>query len=233
MNIVITGGSRGIGKAIAEKFILNDWNVFLCARNLEQLEETKNELLRLNPNRKVYCKSADLSKKEEVEVVANEIIEKFETLDVLVNNTGTFQPGDISTEPDGALENMIETNLYSAYFLSRALIPSMKKNQKGHIVNICSVASLQAYRNGGAYSISKYALLGFSKNLREELKPFQMKVTSVMPGATWTDSWKGSGVDESKLMKAQDVAEVVWMATQLSSSAVIEDIILRPLSGDL
>ncbi|HMN33694.1 MAG TPA: SDR family oxidoreductase, partial [Chitinophagaceae bacterium] len=185
MNIVITGGSKGIGKAIAQKFILNDWNVFICARNLGQLEETKNELIRLNPKRAVYCISADLSKKKEVEFFAKEIFEKFETVDVLVNNTGTFQPGDISTEPDGILENMVETNLYSAYFLSRALIPSMKKNQKGHIINICSVASLQAYKNGGAYSISKYALLGFSKNLREELMPFQIKVTSVMPGATW------------------------------------------------
>ena len=144
-----------------------------------------------------------------------------------------FLPGSIHSEEDGTLETMITTNLYSAYHLTRALLPSMIANKSGHIFNICSIASLQAYSNGGSYSISKFALLGFSKNLREELKSFGIKVTAILPGATYTDSWSGSGVEPKRIMEADDVAKMVFAASQLSAQAVVEDIILRPQLGDL
>lgn len=233
MNIVITGGSRGIGKAIAEKFVLNGAHIFLCGRDIEQLKKTQDELRLQNPNSEIFIFSTNLAEKNQVELFANEVLKHFDSIDVLVNNAGSFLPGEISTEPEGLLETMMNTNLFSAYHLSRFLIPTMKKNQKGHIINMCSVASLQAYKNGGAYSISKFALLGFSKNLRQELMPFGIKVSSISPGATMSDSWSGSGVDENRIMKASDIAEVVWTITQLSSQAVIEDIVLRPLLGDL
>ena len=109
----------------------------------------------------------------------------------------------------------------------------MLKAAKGHIFNICSIASLQAYPNGGSYSISKYALLGFSANLRLELKDKGIKVTAVCPGATYTNSWKGSGVSEERIMEADDIAKMIYAATQLSPQAVVEDIVLRPQLGDL
>lgn len=96
---------------------------------------------------------------------------------------------------DGNLEMQMATNLYSAYHLNRAILPAMIKQNKTincHIFNICSIASLKAYKNGGAYSISKFALHGFSQNLREELKPHHIKVTSVFPGAVMTDSWSAT-----------------------------------------
>jgi short-subunit dehydrogenase len=109
----------------------------------------------------------------------------------------------------------------------------MIKAKKGHIFNICSIASLQAYPQGGSYSISKYALLGFSTNLRLELKDKGIKVTAVCPGATYTNSWKGSGVPEDRIMEADDIAKMIYAATQLSPQAVVEDIVLRPQLGDL
>jgi len=98
---------------------------------------------------------------------------------------------------------------------------------------MCSVASLIAYPNGGSYSISKFALLGFSKVLREELKEFGIKVTSIMPGATWSNSWAGVDLPKDRLMMANDVAQVILSAIKMSDSAVIEDIVLRPQLGDL
>ena len=98
---------------------------------------------------------------------------------------------------------------------------------------MCSIASLNAYPNGGSYSISKFALLGFSKNLREELKTQGIKVTSIMPGGTWSDSWAGFEAPEERLMQARDIAEVVVSALRMSASAVVEDIVLRPQLGDL
>jgi short-subunit dehydrogenase len=128
---------------------------------------------------------------------------------------------------------MINTNLYSAYYVTKALLPKMMPYKKGNIINICSVAALQPYANGGSYSISKYALQGFSKNLREEMKPFNIKVTSIHPGATWSHSWQGVDLPKDRLMEAEDVAKTVVAITQLSASAVMEDVVLRPQLGDL
>jgi hypothetical protein len=103
----------------------------------------------------------------------------------------------------------------------------------GHIFNMCSIASLHAYANGGSYSISKFAMLGFSKSLREELKPHGVKVTSLMPGATLTDSWAGVDLPESRFMKAEDIAQLIFDVYNLSASTVIEEVVLRPVLGDI
>ncbi|MGB5007050.1 MAG: SDR family NAD(P)-dependent oxidoreductase, partial [Ferruginibacter sp.] len=105
--------------------------------------------------------------------------------------------------------------------------------KKGHIFNICSIASLNAYPNGGAYGISKYAMYGFSKNLREEMKHHGIKVTHVLPGAAFTDSWSGSDIDPKRIMEATDIAKMVYAAAHLSPQACVEEIILRPQLGDL
>jgi len=154
-------------------------------------------------------------------------------VDVLVNNAGIFTPGSIYTEEEGQLEKMMETNLYSAYHLTRALVPAMIEAKQGLIVNICSIASLHAYHNGGSYSITKFALMGFDKNLREELKPHHIKVMGVYPGAVMTDSWGGFDNSSRRIMEAGDIAAMILAASKLSPQAVVEDIIMRPLLGDL
>lgn len=233
MNAIITGATKGIGKAIAQTFAKHTFNLCICARNQKDLESLKKELLSLNKDITVYTKVCDVSIKEEVIAFGQFCLEQFSHIDLLVNNAGFFTPGDIHKEEDGMLEKMIETNLYSAYHLSRKIIPSMQKNKKGLIINISSVAGLQAYPQGGSYSISKFALTGFSQNLRNELKEDGIKVSTVYPGATFSNSWEGSGIDEDRIMDAQDVATSVYALTQLSPKAVIEDIVLRPQLGDL
>jgi short-subunit dehydrogenase len=128
---------------------------------------------------------------------------------------------------------MINANLYSAYYATRGLVHSMRERRSGHIFNICSVASIKAYPNGGAYAISKFAMLGFSKCLREELKPFNIRVTAVMPGATKTRSWEGANLPDERFMKTEDIAETVYAAYLLSERSVVEEIILRPQLGDI
>jgi short-subunit dehydrogenase len=152
---------------------------------------------------------------------------------IVVNNAGQFLPGSVHNEAEGTLERMIEVNLYSAYHLTRTVLPAMITAGQGHIFNICSIASLTAYPNGGSYSISKFALLGFSKNLREELKPHYIKVTAVCPGATMSGSWDGVAIDPRRIMEADDVAKMIYTASQLSAMADVEDIIMRPQLGDL
>jgi short-subunit dehydrogenase len=233
MNIVITGASKGFGKAIAEIFAANGHQLFICSRNEVALYKAMEELLTQYPDVKVKAKARDLSKKGEVQEFGQWILDNGYAVDVLVNNAGSFIPGSVYNEPNNALEDMMAINTYSAYHLTRMLLPGMMKRKSGHIFNMCSIASLQAYKNGGAYSISKFALLGFSKNLREEMKPHGIKVTAVLPGAAYTDSWSGSGIDPKRIMEATDIAKMIYAASQLSPQACVEDIVLRPQLGDL
>lgn len=233
MNVVITGASRGIGRAIAEEFASHGHNLFLCGRDETTLKSTMEATMARYPGVKVKAKARDLSIKEEAQAFGKWIIDNGYPIDILVNNAGQFIPGSIYNEEDGVLEQMISVNLYSAYHLTRVLVPELIRKKSGHIFNISSIAALKAYANGGSYSISKYALHGFSKNLREELKPFNIKVTTVFPGAVFTDSWGDFDNSAHRIMEATDVAKMIFAASQLSPGACVEDIVLRPQLGDL
>lgn len=232
MNVTITGASKGFGKAMAEQFAAAGHTLLLCSRNEHHLYETVNALQTQHPQCEVHAKPVDMRIREQVIVFGSWCLQ-FGVPGIVINNAGQFIPGSVYNEPEGALETMIEVNLYGAYHLTRLLLPAMMEAKKGHIFNICSIASVQAYHNGGAYSISKFALLGFSKNLREEMKPYNIKVTSVIPGAAYTDSWSSSGIDPKRMMEADDVAAMVYAVSQLSPQACVEEIIMRPQLGDL
>lgn len=233
MNVIITGASKGIGKAIATGFAAMGANLFLCARNEVDLYNTVAGLQLKYPDSTIKAQPADMSKKDAVQKFGQWVLGKASTIDVLVNNAGQFIPGSIYDEADGLLEQMMATNVYSAYHLTRTLLPSMMATRQGHIFNLCSIASLQAYPNGGSYSISKFALAGFSKNLREELKSYNIKVTAVFPGAVMTASWGDFDNSKKRIMEADDIAAMMIAATKLSAQAVVEDIIIRPQLGDL
>ncbi len=232
MNVIITGASKGIGFAIAEQFAAAGYSLFICSRNAKELYDAMDKLQTKYPQCTVKARPVDMSSKEEARQFGVWSLE-FGVPDIVINNAGQFLPGSLHDEEEGRLEQMINVNLYSAYHLTRTLLPSMISAKSGHIFNICSIASLHAYSNGGSYSVSKFALLGFSKNLREELKPHHIKVTAVCPGATMSSSWDGFDVDTTRIMEANDVAKMIFAASQLSPMAVVEDIVMRPQLGDL
>lgn len=233
MNVVITGASRGLGKATAELFAANGHHLYLSSRSETALYKTVEELMTKYPAITIKAKPFDLNKKENAIALGNWILSLGISIDVLFNNAGSFVPGSVHNEPDGALEDQVETNLYGAYHLTRTLLPKMMQQKTGHIFNMCSVASIKAYKNGGAYSISKFALLGFSKNLREEMKPHGIKVTAVIAGAAYTDSWASSGIDKKRFMEAEDIAKMIYASSQLSPQACVEEILMRPQLGDI
>ena len=231
--IVVTGGSQGIGRAIIEKFVSEGFDAVTCARHEEDLGKLKSEIEKMYPGSGLYFRKADLSSKGEAKSFAGFVNSLNRPVDVLVNNAGYFVPGEIASEPDGNLESMIDANVYSAYHVTRGLVADMIRNRSGHIFNMCSIASFQAYKNGGSYAISKFALLGFSKCLREELKSHRIRVTALMPGATKTRSWEGAGLPDDRFISVQDVAEAVYSAHALSPNSVVEEIIMRPQEGDI
>lgn len=233
MNAIVTGASRGIGKAIAYRFAKEGFNLALCARNQATLDALKSELEETFPTISVHVFSCDVSIKDEIENFARFAVQSLGSIDVLVNNAGTFLPGNVHDEASGQLETLINTNLYSAYYLSRAIVPTMIERRSGMIFNMCSIASIQAYANGGSYGISKHALLGMSRSLRDELKEFGIRVTSILPGAVLTDSWSGVDLPESRFIRPEDIADTVYSAYALSSSATIEELVIRPTPGDI
>src|SRR5580704_9412913 len=238
MNIIITGASKGLGRAIAEKFAAEGHHLYLCSRNETALYHTVEALQTKHPHLTIRAKAHDLSIAAEAVAFGKWILDLGISIDALINNAGSFLPGNIYDEEEGTLEKMLAVNLFSAYHLTRALLPSMirqnpSRGSRGHIFNMCSIAGLQAYPNGGSYSISKFALSGFSKNLRDEMKPFGIKVTGVYPGAVFTDSWAGSGVEPERIMEPEDVATMIYAAAVLSPQATVEDIVIRPQKGDL
>lgn len=153
-------------------------------------------------------------------------------VDILINNAGVFAYGLLQNEPIDRLSKLLDINVLGVHYLTRAVMPIIKKPY-GQIINICSVASKQPIKNSGAYSVSKYALLGYTDNLREELRAEKIKVTAVVPSATWSDSWKGTELPSERLMATQEVARAIFNLTQMDATTVIEEIVLRPPLGDV
>ena len=231
--IVVTGGTQGIGRATIEKFAAAGMDIATCSRTAEALATLKTSLEATYPGIQVYTYQADVAVKEEVKAFCAYVNNLNRPVDVLVNNAGYFVPGAITTEPEGVLESMINANLFSAYHTTRGLIDRVIGQPSAHIFNVCSIASIQAYPNGGAYAISKTALLGFSRNLREGLKPKNVRVTAVLPGATRTASWNGTPLPDERFMSPEDVAEAIFSTWSLSPRSVVEEILIRPQLGDI
>jgi|SRR5688572_2193640 len=230
--VVVTGGTKGIGRAILEKFASNGYDVCTCARKKAELESLAADFGK-KYKVKIHHRVADLSITDQVANFVEFVNQLGQQVDVLVNNAGQFVGGAITEEPSGALEAMIAANLYSAYHTTRGLVGGMKQQRHGHIFNMCSVASFMAYPNGGSYAITKFALLGFSKSLREELKSYGVRVTAILPGAVRTASWDGTDLPNDRFMKSEDVANTVFSAYMLSKQSVVEEIVMRPMLGDI
>lgn len=223
---LITGGTQGIGLALVQKFLAEGFTVTTCGRNIGKIPAD----VQAHPGLRTL--TADLTQRPDITRLA-EFTLGHRAPDVVVHNTGTFQPGSIQTEEEGVLEALFATNVQSAYHLTRALLPAMRAAGKGHIFTMCSIASIAAYANGGSYCISKFALLGFTKVLRAELIGTPLRVTAILPGATLTPSWDGAGLPPERFIPAADIAAAVWACHQMAPSTVVEELLVRPLEGDI
>jgi len=231
--IVLTGGSKGMGKSTLLKFAENNFDIFTCSRKQKDLQLIGDEIKELYPNINFNSINSDLSKKSGCDKFIDFVNSNTDKVDVLVNNVGTFIPGELMNEDEGALEFMINTNLYSNYRITRGLSNKIISQKFGHIFNICSIASKVAYENGGSYCISKFALYGFSQCLREEFKKFNVKVTAVLPGATRTGSWDGTSLPDERFIDVDDISNSIYSAYDTSPGATVEEIVIRPQLGDI
>jgi len=231
--VLITGASRGIGKAIALQFAKNGFDLFLSSKNESKLCETLHDIQLRFPNINARVCAVDLS----TELGCNQLVAEFKKhytqLNVLVNNAGMFLPGTLMDEDSEQMKFQMNLNFFSAYYLTKGLWSTLMETDRAHVFNMCSIASITAYAAGGGYSVSKFALLGFNKSLRLEGMPFGIRVSAILPGATLTDSWAGVDLPESRFMKPEDVAEVILQAYQMNERSVMEEILIRPVLGDI
>ncbi|MFM7747763.1 MAG: SDR family oxidoreductase [Bacteroidota bacterium] len=224
---VVTGASRGIGLAVVQLLDELGWEVYCCGRSEAE------QLPWLTRCRNVHYLSADLSNEEGCEAMAQWVQSSAVQVDMLVHNAGSFVSDSILNAPDKQMEKLMALNVYSAYRLSRSLHSMLCKSPRPYVFTLCSVASLKAYPGGASYCMSKFALLGLTKMLRAEWLSDGIAVSALLPGAVFTDSWAGSPWPEERLMPPKDVAEAILHAYQASPRTVFEEIVLRPLQGDL
>jgi hypothetical protein len=232
-NALITGATKGMGRAIAIAFAKQGVSLAICSRNANDLASFKTELLQINADIKVFTMVADGSKKSELLKFAASAEGELGFIGVLVNSLGTYKNAAILDEEDGDFEAMLNTNLMPAYELYRFFGKKMIANGKGHIFNICSVAALDAIPQAGSYSVSKAALLSLTNVMRLEMQSHGIKVTAVIPGSTLTNSWKGMDVDKDSMVLPEDVASAIINIYNMSVGANVDEIIIKPVKGQL
>jgi short-subunit dehydrogenase len=228
MNAIITGATKGIGKAVAVKLADEGYNLAICSRNETELARLASELEAKGV--RVYYLVTDCAVKTAVYDFCNFCSTVFGHVDLLVNNAGVFIPGSLLDEDDESFEQQIHVNLNSAYYLSKFIGRKMRSQRSGHIVNICSVASKEIKENAGSYSVTKSALLSLNNVLRDELAKHNVKVTAVLPGSTLTASWDGTEIPKEKFVQPEDIAESISQLLKLSPAANIDELIIRPIN---
>lgn len=231
--VLITGATKGMGRAMAFRFARAGMDVAVTARTEADVQALKDTLLQEYPDIDVLALATDVSSQSDIDRLADRIKTDWGTLDLLINNAGIFLQDNLLTEPEGNLDRSLQINVYGPYRLCRRLVPLMLEAGKGHIINICSVASKISFPNAGSYVISKHALLGLTRALRMELKEKHIKVTALMPGATWTASWEGADIPKERIMPVEDIAEAVYAVWSMGPSTVVEEMQLRPQLGDV
>ncbi len=229
---VVTGASKGIGFSVAKRLAEAGFSLFIVGRDNDRLVDAKSQLL-LAGAPEVYTFVGDLSQSDVAKRCVSVIADTWESITVLVNNAGVFLPGRMMEEEDGQFETLMTTNMNSAYHITKGLWTLLKKSPRAHVFNMCSIASITAYAAGGSYSVSKFAMLGFSKSLRLEGMPHDIRVTAILPGATLTESWAGVDLPSTRFIQPEDVANTLYSAFLMNENTVMEEVVLRPVLGDI
>lgn len=224
---VVTGGSKGIGKAIAHGLARHGCDVAICARNTAELKKAEQEIKR-HGNRVLSIK-ADISRPSDVQKLARTVENKLGTCTILINNAGIGRFSEVLKMPFEDFQNVVATNLYGVFFASKTFLPGMIQKKEGHIINIASLAGKNSFAGGSAYCSSKHALISFSECLMLEVRQHNIKVTAICPGTVQTTFGQMHPGSKGWALTSEDVAKAVIDVVTTSTGSLTSLVEMRPL----
>lgn len=227
---LITGGSSGIGFAIAKALLEKDMKVAICGRDRNKLKRAEAELDQYGNN--LLSMSVNVANRAEVNKWVKQAFERFGRIDILVNNAGVALWSNIEDIGDEHLEYHLSINLKGSLYCAQAVIPYMKEQRKGYIINISSICGKTAFAGTGAYSISKFGLMALSDSLREEMAPYNIKVTAICPGYVATPLVADAPVPREEMIRPDDIAKTVTFLLELSDKAMIKEIVIERMGEE-
>jgi NAD(P)-dependent dehydrogenase (short-subunit alcohol dehydrogenase family) len=223
---LVTGASRGIGKAIARTLGRMRAMLSLCARDPQKLQSARRELEA--DGAKVLDVPADVSRQDDITSLVQTTERSLGPIEILVNNAGIGHFAPIQEASEANWDATLDTNLKAVFLLSKAVAPGMISRRSGHIINIASLAGKSAFAGGGIYCASKWGLLGLTQCVAEDLRPYGIRVSAVCPGSVATDFSPHSSKDPGKMLQPEDVAHAVEMILTQAQQSFISEVLLRP-----
>jgi len=227
--VVVTGGGKGIGRAVALAFARAACNVAICGREREALDATAREIEAAG--RRALAVTADISSEKDVERAVQQILGAFGRIDILVNNAGQYLVKPFAELTVAEWDSVLGTNLRGTFLVCKAVVPAMIARGAGHIFNFASVGGRMPMKEATAYGASKYAVVGFSKTLARELKPHGIKLQIVYPyfvASHGEVDWTTEDPKLTKWLKPEDVAAVLVENARRPYRVLIEDLVFEP-----
>lgn len=226
---IVTGASRGIGRAIALELSRRGWKLGLAARSASDLEALACEI----PD--ALALPTDITRPEEVKRLAQAVLERWGRIDALVNNAGLAHVAPFAETSEAVFDQLMAVNVKGAFLCMQAVLPAMRAQGEGQILNLLSVAAKRVFPEWSVYCASKFALDGLSRALAEELKGSGIKVSTLFPGATDSPLWDALGVDfpRAAMLPPEAVAEAAAFMLMQPRAARIAELVMEPAGGDL
>lgn len=226
-NIIVTGVSSGLGRAIARNLVQQEATVYGIARTVAKLNEIEEQL-----GSNFISVPLDITNQKGVDLCVDETFGEDSLPDVLINNAGAGYFGKIDELPPERWHRMMDTNLSGTFYLTQNIVPLMKeKKSPSHIINIGSILGTMSNPKMSAYSVTKFGIRGFSEALFKELRYDNIKVSCINPGSIETDFFAESGIKKhSNMLQPKDIADTVAYLLQTPDNMLVSDMIIRPLN---
>jgi NAD(P)-dependent dehydrogenase (short-subunit alcohol dehydrogenase family) len=223
---IITGASRGIGLAIAQRLANMGARLSICARDPQRLETAANDLRREAAS--VFAAAVDVTRADQIATFVSHTEKNVGSPEILVNNAGIGYFGPTHEASEQNWDSVLDTNLKSVFLMSKAVAPAMVERRGGHIINIASLAGKNAFRGGGIYCASKWGLLGLTECMAEDLRQYGIRVSAICPGSVATDFSPHTGKDASKMLQSDDIAHAVELIVTQAPQSFISEVLMRP-----
>jgi hypothetical protein len=232
MLALITGATKGIGRAIVEALSDEGHDIIAISSSADNLTLLKNEIESKYGNN-CHTLACDLTNYESRKNLIINLSPFHDNIDILVNNFGRYAVGSIEEETSASIQSLFNINFFSAFEISQPLMKAFKIKKSGFIFNILSVLAKDVRPAAASYSISKHALKALNDLMKEELRPFGVKVCGIYPGSVNTPSWDGIPIDRSKMIQPEDIASFIQNSIKVSPNAFMEEVTFRPIDPEV